>query len=229
MALDGYCSPIIRCAVFRQMHPGVQIEFKVVDIDGAFPLSFRAASGGTTRPTEAVVCTATFADGTWVEAAREIDLEEQGRDKKWRPIDMTPEYYAKVETKAMGRMLTKAGIPQKDFELRDLMRWLIALNGRPSTPPPAPPPGVNADGVIIDRAAFAAMPDDHVDDPDADDTTVTPAMELAAAIQALAPVVKAQLAKWAREELSIPNVMSVPDEHVDVVDRKISQLLEESQ
>lgn len=230
MALDGYVSPILRCAVFRQMHPGAQIEFKVVPIDDAFPQGFRAPAGGTTSPVSAIVCTAYFPDGTWVEAAREIDEEEQGRDKKWRPAAMTPEYYAKIETKAMGRMLTKAGIPQKDFELRDLMRWLVALNGRPSAPS-APPivAGVNTDtGEVVNRAAFAAMPDDHVDDPDADDTTVTPSMELAEAIQALPPVLKGQLAKWAREEMQIANVMNVPDEHVDAVDRKISQLLEES-
>lgn len=226
MPLDSYASPLIRMAVFRRLNPGVQITFEILPIEDAMPAYFaNGPSGCPQSPVEVVRCTAILTDGSWIEADREVDLCEQGRDKKWRDIDLTPEYYAKVQTKAMGRMLTRAGIPQKDYELRDLMRWIVALDGRPLSTVGSAPAGVDTStGEIVDRSAFAAMPSaEEVDDPDADDDTLTPNQELAQRFQELPGTIKAKVAKWARESLGIANVMAAPADQIDAVHEYIDK------
>lgn len=127
--LENYASPILRAAVFRQLHPDAHISYTVVPIEDAFPEGHRDYEG---KATQAIRCEIIWPDGRYVVAHKEMDLFERGK-----PVPQTPEQLAKDETKALGRALRDLGIPQRLTELQTLMRWLVALRGGEPKPQPA--------------------------------------------------------------------------------------------
>lgn len=132
--LANYASPILRAAVFRQLHPDAHITYTVVPIEEAFPEGHRDYEG---KATQAIRCEIVWPDGRYVVAHKEMDLQERKRDGKTVAVPQTPEQLAKDETKALGRALRDLGIPQRLTELQTLMRWLVALRGGETKPQPA--------------------------------------------------------------------------------------------
>lgn len=160
--LDDYASPILRAAVFHRIFPGAQISYEVVGIEDAFPQGHREYEG---KALEAVRCTIVFNDGTYIVAHKEIDLRDRNRDRA-----QTPEELAKDETKALGRALRDAGIPQRLSELKLLMQWypnatVGTIVSNNSSPLPAAARTVSSSVEDQVEAAFpgTVVEDDHVD------------------------------------------------------------------
>lgn len=187
--LDDYASPILRCAVFRQLNPGCQISYTVVPIGTAFPLGHTQYEG---KATEAVKCEIVLQDGSYITAFKEIDKVDRGRD-----IPATPENMAKNETKALGRALRDGGIPQRLSELRDLMVWVSTLDGSGNGKASSTSLPFDAEDVSVEE----------VDDADAGAQEPTPEQLVAQKFAQLNGADKAAVVKHAREVLNLGNVM----------------------
>lgn len=188
--LENYASPHLRAAVFRRLNPDAQISYEVVPIEDAFPPGHRKYRG---EATEAVRCKITWPDGHYVISHKEIDLKDERRGSA---IEQTPENLVKDETKALGRALRDAGIPQRLSELRELMRWvqptaIAATSSRSTTP-------VEAQVSVID-------PED--DDPDAGADDPTPEQVLADMVSKLNGSDKAAISRVAKDKFNLSNVM----------------------
>lgn len=193
----GYASPILRKAVFDRLHPGSLVEYAVVSVDIAFPDGHAESEG---NPEEAIVCTIIAPDGSWWEGVKEIDLVEIGKDRKPRDVKQTPEQFTADCTKALGRALRDAGIPQKVAELMTLMRWIADLDGR------APSAARRVDR-STGEIGGSTSPDD-VDQSDAggsDEPTLE--QQTAVAVSRLSGADKVKLARQARDELGVTNLM----------------------
>jgi len=225
--LEDYASPILRAAVFHRIFPGAQIGYEVVDIADAFPMGHREYEG---KAAEAVRCTIIFADGTFIVAHKEIDLRDRNRE---RP--QTPEELAKDETKALGRALRDAGIPQRLSELKLLMQWYpnatvgyvsnnssvgyVSNNSSPEGPAlvtlsrPGPQESL--------EAAFpgSTIEEDHAD---AGSDEPTPEQELARKFAFLTGGEKRTVTEFARD-LGCTNVLKA-GEHVDAITAFIEAL-----
>lgn len=200
----GYASPILRKAVFDRLHPGATVEYQVVSIEAAFPDGHTVGEG---EAREAIVCTIVGDDGSWWEGAKEIDLVEYDKNRKRRDVVQTPEQFTADCTKALGRCLRDAGIPQKVAELMTLMRWIADLDGR------APRQVNRSTGEI----SGSTNPDD-VDQSDAggsDEPTLE--QQTAVAVSRLSGADKAKLARIAREELGVTNLMRSGAEAANVL------------
>lgn len=196
--LENYASPILRAAVFRRLYPGAMVSYEIVPIEDAFPAGHQDYEG---KAKEAIRCEIVLADGTWVIAHKEMDLVERGR-----AVVQTPEQLAKDETKALGRALRDLGIPQRLTELKELMRWVASMEGSAaptaSTTSPSESP-IGSDGDNDDSADAGA------DDP-------TPEQILAQRFSRLTGAGKADVSKYARDELGVANVMRA-GEHADAL------------
>lgn len=220
--LENYASPILRMGVFMRLFPGATIEFEVVPIEQAFASGFRQASKGCPQPpTEAVVCTIFLPSGAWFEAAREIDRYEYVK-REWREIEMTPETYAKFQTKAQGRCLTTAGIPMKMSELQTLMRFHVADARQP----------VQTDRLRTEEAVRHVPSPVDSDSPEDDDSPdagaedePTPLAVLLARLDNLAGHHKAIVTRQAREQYGIANVARLREQDdIDHVNQIIDAL-----
>lgn len=192
-ALVNYASPYLRKRVFDQLYPDSEVSYEIIPIDEAFPSGHTDDPGGAT---EAVRCTIVTPSGWWVEGCKEIDL----RDQRGRAVPQTPETYVKDQTKALGRALRDAGIPQKVDELMALMRWITALEGK--TP-------LSAKGRPIDPDSGEISGSSDPDEVDSPDAGVEPTLEqvLAMKFGQLNGADKRDVSTYAREELSVANVM----------------------
>lgn len=210
----GYASPMLRKAVFDRLHPGAEVTYRLVPIDEAYPDGHYDGKGD---PTEAIVCTIICPDGWWIEGVKEVDRQEQGKDKNWRPVEMTAEQYTADCTKALGRAMRDAGIPQKVDELMVLMRWITALDGK------AAPTRASVDHSTGEIISGTADPDD-VDGADAG-SNAEPTLEeqTAEVVQKLSGADKAKLARIAKEELGVKNLMRSGDQAAAVL-KLIGQL-----
>lgn len=192
--LKNYASPYLRKAVFDRLHPGAQVEYEVIPIEAAFPAGHYDGKG---EAKEAIVCTITMADGTWVTGTKEVELKEYSkRSNKWVDVEQTAEQFTKDCTKALGRAMRDAGIPMHIDDLKALMQWIVALTN-------------------VAGARYVARTDDLVgsDDPDGDDehpdagSEPTTEQRVAARLAALDPPNKLEVANRAREELGVTNIM----------------------
>lgn len=202
--LDNYASPPLRAAIFNRLYPGSQIHYELCSMEEAFPDGWRSYEG---KATEAIRCQIDRSDGCVFIAFKEIDTVDKGRAQ-----DKTPENLAKNETKALGRALTRAGIPQKMSELQSLMRWLVALDGPTAVAAPAPPAHVDPD---TGEVRGSSTPDGD-DDPDADEDTLTPEQEAAMAFSQLEPADKQRVTKLA-SQAGIRNVMRAGTRAADLM------------
>lgn len=188
---SNYASPLMRKAVHDRLHPGAFFEYERLPIDDSdIPEAYRRSEGPTIpEPTHVVRCTIIYPDGSWVSADREIDLVQKLKGGGTRPIPSTPEAYFSAETKALGRALSRAGIPHQLTELQSLMRWAVALSDQPApaTPPPAPDPQP-PEQVEAPPAALLMSRLDHLDGP-----------------------VKAAVTRVAREQHGITNIAALRD------------------
>ena len=187
---SNYASPLMRKAVHDRLHPGAFFEYERLPIDDSdIPEAYRRSEGpNVPEPTHVVRCTIIYPDGTWVSADREIDLVQKLKGGGTRPIPSTPEAYFSAETKALGRALSRAGIPHQLTELQSLMRWAVALSDPPA-PATAPPASEPAPGQV-EPAPFAA---------------------LLGRLEALDGPVKAAVTRVAREQHGITNIASLRD------------------
>ena len=187
---SNYASPLMRKAVHDRLHPGAFFEYERLPIDDSdIPEAYRRSEGpNVPEPTHVVRCTIIYPDGTWVSADREIDLVQKLKGGGTRPIPSTPEAYFSAETKALGRALSRAGIPHQLTELQSLMRWAVALSDPPA-PATAPPASEPAPGQV-EPAPFAA---------------------LLARLEALNGPVKAAVTRVAREQHGITNIAALRD------------------
>jgi len=187
---SNYASPLMRKAVHDRLHPGAFFEYERLPIDDSdIPEAYRRSEGpNVPEPTHVVRCTIIYPDGTWVSADREIDLVQKLKGGGTRPIPSTPEAYFSAETKALGRALSRAGIPHQLTELQSLMRWAVALSDLPA-PATAPPASEPAPGQV-EPAPFAA---------------------LLGRLEALDGPVKAAVTRVAREQHGITNIASLRD------------------
>lgn len=190
--LADYASPILRMAVFRQLHPGATVSYTVCEMQSAFPTGHTEYEG---KATEAVRCEIIFDDGTFIVAHKEIDRV----DNRNRAIVQTPEELAKNETKAMGRALRDAGIPQRLSELKLLMQWIASMNG--SSPGRVTP--VDG-GVPVPEEQDEDAADAGAEDP-------TPEQVVAHKFAMLSGADKAAVVKHAREAYSLSNVLRSGD------------------
>lgn len=198
MALDfegGYVSPYLRKFVHDQAFGGTTPEYTVVTMAEAFPEGFQTWEG---EPDGAIRCEIVRPDGSWVVGFKEMDTREQRKDRKWYPIPRTPEQFTADCTKALGRALRDAGIPQKRGELQAMMNYLVARGGA----------GRKVDASMIEGNVNA----DDIDSPDAGSSDeLTLEQEVAVAVGNLGPL-KAGLATWARETLGVTNLMRSGDQ-----------------
>lgn len=220
--LANYASPILRMGVFQRMNPGTTVEFDVVPIEDSFVASFRSLPRGCPEPpTEAIHCVIHLPSGGWFEAYREIDRFDYVK-KDWRRIEMTPEAYAKFQTKALGRCLTTAGVPMKMSELQTLMRFFVAA--QPQAVQTARLP-VEETVRHVRSAVDASGPEDD-DSPDAGASDEpSPLEELIARIDALPGHHKATVTRQARELHAITNVARLREqEDIDRINAIIDAL-----
>lgn len=224
--LADYASPILRASVFRRLYPGAQISYTVVSIEDAFPMGHRDYEG---KAMEAVRCEIVFADGTYIVAHKEVDL----KDNRNRDIAQTPENLAKDETKALGRALRDAGIPQRLSELKLLMQWYpnatretSVVNTSSLVRPPLSDSGVQELTNGVANSLAAAFPGSSVenDDDHADAGTEEPTAEqqLARRFAMLDGPSKAALVSYARETLGVGNVLRA-GEHVEALNAYLDQ------
>lgn len=193
--LLDYASPILRCAVFRQLNPTAQITYTVIPMSEAFPEGHREYEG---KAVEAVRCEIVWPDGHYIVAHKEMDLVDRNRKQ-----DQTPEQLAKDESKALGRALRDAGIPQRLSELHDLMRWIASMHS-PITSRPA----------AAERPTDEGEPDEDSADAGAEDPTDE--QVLASRFSQLAGADKAAVSKHARDVMGVANVMRA-GEHADAL------------
>lgn len=188
---SNYASPLIRKAVHDRLRPGAFFEYERLPIaDSDIPAEYRRSEGpNIPEPTHVVRCTIIYPDGSWVSADREIDLVQKLKGGSTRPIIPTPEAYFSAETKALGRALSRAGIPHQLTELQSLMRWAVALSDQPAPaaapPAPEPPPPEQ-----VEPAPFAA---------------------LLGRLEALDGPLKAAVTRVAREQHGITNIAAIRD------------------
>lgn len=201
--LEDYSSPILRASVFRRLHPGAQISYSVVAIDEAFPQGHREYEG---RAVEAVRCEIIMDDGSFIVAHKEMDLFEQQRSGT-KPVAQTPEQLAKDETKALGRALRDAGIPQRLSELKILMSWIASMDGSPNTSSSrvAPPISTRAEAAIADAFPGSTVEEEQ-DSPDAGSEDPTPEQLLAKAFGFLNGTDKQKMVAKGRE-MGVNNVL----------------------
>lgn len=212
--LEDYASPILRASVFRRMYPGAQISYSVVDIADAFPMGHRDYEG---KALEAVRCEIIFADGTYIVAHKEIDL----KDNRNRDVLQTPENLAKDETKALGRALRDAGIPQRLSELKIVMQWYPNVSRETlanvvNTSSLVRPP---IDGVVgVQDSLAEAFPGSTEIDDGADAGADEPTVEqqLAKRFAMLDGPSKANVVAYAREMLGCGNVLRA-GEHAEAL------------
>lgn len=225
MAMDynsGYASPHLRKSIFDRLHPGALVEYEVIAIDEAFPRGHLDWAGDKDKgPLEAIRCTIVCPDGSYVVGVKEIDLQEQGKDKKWRDVLQTPEQFTADCTKALGRALRDGGIPQKVAELNALMKFTVALDAK------APPAPVVSRGRRIDAETGEILgnagPDD-VDSPDAGSSDeLTLEQQVALDVSSLSGANKAALSKRAKDELGVTNLLR-SGEHASAVSEMIREL-----
>ena len=211
--LENYASPILRAAVYLRLHPGAEITYNIVPIGEAFPPGHREYEG---KATEAVECTIINPDGSWVQAYKECDLVERGK-----PVLQTPENLAKDQTKALGRALRDAGIPQKMSELQTLMRWIVALS--PQTVQTA---GLQDQPQQVDTTTGEIMhgASQDVDDPDAGNGDSLLEL-LQGRIAQLTPTEKVAVAKKARDEHGVANLMRPPDDKITEIHQVIDEMI----
>lgn len=195
--LADYASPILRCAVFRQLNPNAQITYTVIPMSEAFPEGHREYEG---KAVEAVRCEIVWPDGHYIVAHKEMDLVDRGRKQ-----DQTPEQLAKDESKALGRALRDAGIPQRLSELHDLMRWIASMHS-PITSRPA---------AAAERPTSTVDLDDD-DSADAGAEDPTDEQVLATRFSQLPGADKAAVSKHARDVMGVANVMRA-GEHADAL------------
>ena len=202
----GYASPHLRKAVLDKLHPYATTQAETVPIDEAFPPGHWQGEG---QPIEAIVFTIFANDGlgTFWQGVKEIDTREQDKKSRtWRDREQTAEAWATDRTKAMGRALGDAGIPQRVPELRLLMSWIAELEGRP----PALSRRVNSYTGEIGK--------EDIDAPDAGgDDEKSLAQIVAERVMGLDGPLKAHLSKMAREELGITNLMQSGEQAQDVL------------
>lgn len=207
-ALPNYASPYLRKFMFDRFYPGATVEYDIVTMAEAFPDGWRDYPG---KATHAVRCTIRRPDGIVHVGVKEIDL--QG---KYNKIAQTPEELAKNETKALGRALRDAGLPQKLDEMGSLMRMFVALEGRT-------PSSQKGHAVDIGTGEIEGSSDpDDVDDVDAG-SEPTAEQELAKRFAELPGADKAATAKYARDTLKCTNVMKA-GEHVAAINTFIDNL-----
>lgn len=205
--LENYASPPLRAAIFNRLYPGSQMLYGVVPIEEAFPEGWRDYEG---KATQAIWCQIERSDGCIYLAYKEIDVLDRGKTQP-----QTPENLAKNQTKAMGRALTMAGIPQKMSELQSLMRWCVALDGTRADFAPARRTVDRASGEIHDPEPEGSS------DPDGDDDSDAGAEEtLEQVVQrrfnALQGRPKMAVATRARE-MGIQNIMRSGDKAADIL------------
>jgi hypothetical protein len=198
--LENYASPILRAAVFHQLFPGAQVDYTVVSILEAFPDGHRSSKE---EAEEAIICRITLPDGRVFSAAKEVPRKEYRRGS-WTSIEQTPEEWVKNETKALGRAMRDAGIPQKLSELTMLMRWWRDLAGPAQvvSSHSVPPPHVDPRTGEIDPEAV-----------DGADAGASPLDEYRDRLALLSGPEKAELSKKARAA-GISNLIN-PGDHLD--------------
>lgn len=230
MALDfagDYASPQLRKAIFDRIHGGSEVVFEVITIEEAFPPGFRDSGAPDYPPTHAVRCTIIAYDGTSYQTCREIDRQEYSKKtQRWsKQIPMTPQYLAASQTKAMGRTLRDAGMPQKRIELQELMRWWVALDGRADAARSAAATTRRIDAGTGEIMAAEIVDPDDGGDPDAGaDDHLTPEQELAERVSALPGPLKAQMAHLAKD-IGVKNLLRAGDEAQRLLDQ-LDDLLE---
>lgn len=191
-APQDYASPLMRKAVHDRLHPGAVFEYELLPIDeSSIPQRWRGTDGGK-PPTHVIRCTIKYDNGVWVEADREVDVAVPLKTGGTRDVPMTPENYFAAETKALGRALSRAGIPHRLSELQSLMRWTVALGDTPAPPAPQPQP--------TPRTEAADTPPEP-----------SPHVVLLARVDALDGPVKAAFTRTAREMHGITNIAAVRD------------------
>jgi hypothetical protein len=165
---------------------------------------------------EAVRCEIIFADGTYIVAHKEIDL----KDQRNRDVVQTPENLAKDETKALGRALRDAGIPQRLSELKLVMQWFPNVSRETSvnTSSPGRPPQNGTVAVGVQETLDEVFPGstEETDDADAGADEPTPAQVLAKRFAFLEGPDKARIVQYARETLGCSNVLKA-GEHAEAL------------
>lgn len=210
--LADYASPILRASVFRRLYPGAQISYSVVAIEDAFPMGHRDYEG---KALEAVRCEIIFADGNYIVAFKEIDL----KDNRNRDVVQTPENLAKDETKALGRALRDAGIPQRLTELKLIMQWYpnVSRETSPNTSSLVRSPVGGTPATVqdqLDEAFPGSVESDDAADAGADEPTVE--QQLARRFAMLDGPSKANVVAFARETLGCGNVLRA-GEHAETL------------
>lgn len=190
---SNYASPLMRKAVHDRLHPGAFFEYERLPIaDSDIPAAYRNSEGpNIPEPSHVVRCTIIYPDGSWVSADREIDLVQKLKGGGTRPIPSTPEAYFSAETKALGRALSRAGIPHQLTELQSLMRWAVALGDQPA---PAAPPAPVAPPTPRER-----------------EDTPPPIIGLIARLDGLDGPIKAAVTRTAREAHGLTNIAGLRD------------------
>lgn len=203
MALEGYCSPNLRKAVFDLLHPGNVVTYEVVPIAEAFPVDHREYDG---RAVDAIRCTITMPDGSYVEGCKEIDVVDE---KTKRSVPQTPENLVKDQTKALGRALRDGGIPQKRDELAALMSLIVDLHGRVP---------ISQHGNRVDRATGEINGSDDPDAVDSPDAGAEPSAEqlLAKRFGELNGADKRDVTLQVKEKWGVSNIMRA-GEHAEEI------------
>lgn len=197
---EGYASPMLRKGVFDRIYPGSTLQYDSVPIGKVFSsehLEGTADHQGNAQ--EAIICTLSTTDGQFFVGVKEVMRREYiKKANKWEDVPQTPEQYTADCTKALGRALRDAGIPQKADELKALMQWIAQLNGAPM-----PTRSVNR---RTGEIRGSADPDD-IDSPDAggsDDLTLE--QRVAVEVQGMTGPEKVRLAQWAKSEHGVTNI-----------------------
>lgn len=197
MSLEGYASPHLRKAVFDKLHPNSQVEYEIIPLDEAFPHGHHDVAG-MSEAEEAIICTLITETGQFFQGAKEIELMtlRKGSKSDWIERPQTPEAYTVDCTKALGRALRDAGIPQKIVELKLLMD---ALWPRPITPKPI-------------RTVNTSTGEIEGGEP----RELTLEQQVAVRVADLPGPTKATVANWARETLKCGNIAKA-GEHAQAI------------
>lgn len=123
-----YASPVFRMGVAMLVHPGLQLDTRVVSKE-AFPPEFRDFRGSS-----AVQATITLPDGRTYVGLKEVETEGRGRNNTTYAVRPTPELLEKSRTAAVGRALKLLGVPSAVAELQLLMQFHAVLALRGATP-----------------------------------------------------------------------------------------------
>jgi len=194
--------------VFRRLNPGAQISYSVIPIGEAFPLGHYEYEG---KATEAVRCEIVLADGTYIVAHKEIDKRDRGKD-----VAQTPEQMAKDETKALGRALRDAGVPQRLTELKELMRWIATMDGAPIPTHFDRTAAFDTKArdveIKLEEAFPGSVEEVNGDAPDAGSDDPTVELALARKFALLNGADKVAVVKYARDTLGVSNVLRAGDQ-----------------